>query len=184
MMAKPSPITAWLRHSRAPLAPQPAPILDIESTIVADTTGTGSDLDCPTAPCTFSGSTSLVRTVGSNVTLPLDTIVGQKPGLGALGDNGGLIVGAAGGIGTGHLPTQLPLAGSPAINKGSNPTNLPMDERGAGFARVLGGRADIGAIEASLGVLNNPVPALGWWPLAALSALLGALGWRRRRRAA
>jgi hypothetical protein len=58
------------------------------------------------------------------------------PKLGPLADNGG--------------PTQTCalLSGSPAINMGSNPANLPYDQRGAGYPRVLGAQADIGAYEA------------------------------------
>jgi hypothetical protein len=66
-----------------------------------------------------------------------------NPGLGTLADNGG--------------PTQTIalLAGSPAINAGSNalavdPTTgkpLTTDQRGAGFPRIVGGTVDIGAYE-------------------------------------
>jgi hypothetical protein len=65
---------------------------------------------------------------------------GTNPLLGALANNGG--------------PTQTHalLAGSPLINSGSNPTALTTDQRGAGFARVVGGQADIGAFEVQLAV--------------------------------
>jgi predicted outer membrane repeat protein len=58
--------------------------------------------------------------------------------LGALGNNGGPML------------THALLAGSPAIDAGDpdfgNP-DLPYDQRGSGFARVSGGRIDIGAFE-------------------------------------
>ncbi|MCK6478304.1 MAG: hypothetical protein L6Q35_15905, partial [Phycisphaerales bacterium] len=62
-------------------------------------------------------------------------IVGVDPLLGSLANNGG------------PTQTQALLAGSPAINKGSNPDGLSTDQRGAGFARTQGTVADIGAYE-------------------------------------
>ncbi|MGL5835059.1 MAG: choice-of-anchor Q domain-containing protein, partial [Waterburya sp.] len=57
------------------------------------------------------------------------------PQLGELQDNGGL------------TPTQELLAGSPAIDAGSNPDNLATDQRGEGFNRTVGDGTDIGAFE-------------------------------------
>jgi hypothetical protein len=45
----------------------------------------------------------------------------------------------------GPTETMPPLAGSPALNAGSNPASLTTDQRG--LARVVGGAADIGAYE-------------------------------------
>jgi hypothetical protein len=59
-----------------------------------------------------------------------------RPLLDALGFNGG------------PTRTQALLPGGPAINTGSNPLGLATDQRGAGFPRVSGGAADIGAYEA------------------------------------
>lgn len=58
--------------------------------------------------------------------------------LGPLSNNGG--------------PTQTHalLAGSPAINAGSNPAGLTTDQRGTGFPRVFGAAVDIGAFEVQL----------------------------------
>ncbi|MBX7105802.1 MAG: hypothetical protein K1X57_17090, partial [Gemmataceae bacterium] len=42
------------------------------------------------------------------------------------------------------------LAGSPAINNGTNPFNETYDQRGIGFPRVVGGTADIGAVEGTV----------------------------------
>ena len=71
----------------------------------------------------------------ANVALPDDTL-GGDPMLGALADNGG--------------PTQTHalLAGSPAIDAGSNTANLETDQRGGAYVRVSGVAADIGAFEA------------------------------------
>jgi len=66
-------------------------------------------------------------------------LLGQDPLLEALAANGG--------------PTQTAAlkAGSPAINQGSNPGTAAFDQRGVGFARVVGGQADIGAFEVQAG---------------------------------
>jgi hypothetical protein len=56
------------------------------------------------------------------------------PLLGPLADNGGT------------TPTHALLAGSPALNTGSNPLALTTDQRGAGFNRSIG-NPDIGAFE-------------------------------------
>ena len=40
--------------------------------------------------------------------------------------------------------------GSPAIDAGSNPLGLGPDQRGVGYARVVGPAADIGAYETQL----------------------------------
>jgi hypothetical protein len=60
-------------------------------------------------------------------------LVGVDPRLGPLQDNGG------------PTPTMALLLGSPAIDAGSNPLNLPTDQRGD--PRVVGAGADIGAYE-------------------------------------
>jgi predicted outer membrane repeat protein len=77
-------------------------------------------------------------TVGATSFTPDATttaLLGQDPLLDTLANNGG--------------PTQTVAlkAGSPAINPGSNPAALAFDQRGSGFARVVGGQADIGAFE-------------------------------------
>ncbi len=77
----------------------------------------------------------------SNFTIITGTnnLIDQDAMLEYLADNGG--------------PTQThkPGTGSPAVDMGDpdfDTTNLPYDQRGPGFARVLGGRMDIGAFEA------------------------------------
>jgi hypothetical protein len=49
----------------------------------------------------------------------------------------------------GTTQTHALLPGSPAIDKGDNPAGLRYDQRGAGFPRVVGPAADIGAYEVS-----------------------------------
>ncbi len=59
--------------------------------------------------------------------------------LGELQDNGG------------PTPTIALLDGSPAIDAGSNPSNLETDQRGTGFDRTVGEATDIGAFEVQDG---------------------------------
>ncbi|MCL4762164.1 MAG: hypothetical protein KJ018_10400, partial [Burkholderiales bacterium] len=62
-------------------------------------------------------------------------LLGMDPLLGALASNGG------------PTRTRLPQLGSPVIDRGSNPLGLANDQRGAGFARVVGAAADMGSAE-------------------------------------
>jgi parallel beta-helix repeat protein len=131
--------------------------LTVASTIVAgnaDYSGTAPDIYG-----TVTISHSLVgNSTGSGLTeAPVGTpdsngnLVGGPtygvidPKLGPLADNGG--------------PTQTCalLAGSPAIEMGSNPADLFYDQRGPGYPRVLGTQADMGAYE---GVMAAVVPAV------------------------
>lgn len=81
-----------------------------------------------TSNASFTGSDNLSGTSGT----PLD------PLLGPLGNNGGPTL------------TQALLLGSPALDKGSNPTSLLYDQRGLGFTRKSGSSWDIGAFEAQV----------------------------------
>jgi hypothetical protein len=80
----------------------------------------------------IGGSHNLVGS--ANATLPGDTL-GGDPLLGVLADNGG------------PTRTHALLAGSPAIDSGSNPLALAADQRGEGFVREYGTAPDIGAFE-------------------------------------
>lgn len=79
------------------------------------------------------GASNLVG-AAQGVALPADTIR-DDPLLGPLQDNGGPTL------------THALLPGSPAIDAGNNTSNLDFDQRGEGFARVVGAAADIGAFE-------------------------------------
>ncbi len=102
----------------------------LNNSIVAGTTGK----EAVTSGGTLSGSTNLIQDGSGGLA---GTIV-ANPLLGALANNGG--------------PTQTMalLPGSPAINAGTNAAaNLPAtDQRGTGFARILGVTVDIGAYES------------------------------------
>jgi hypothetical protein len=63
---------------------------------------------------------------------------GILPKLGPLQDNGGPTF------------TRMPLAGSPAIDRGLPGGTPPtFDQRYTGFPRVIGGRVDVGAVETA-----------------------------------
>jgi hypothetical protein len=70
--------------------------------------------------------------------------INTDPRLGPLQNNGGPTF------------THLPASDSPAID-GSDPA-VAMDQRGAGFARVVNGRADIGAVEVQAIPTPTPTP--------------------------
>lgn len=110
---------------------------DLQSTIIAGNfSRSGADLvDDDIAgdvTSTLSGSHNLLGV--TFLTAPTDSLFGD-PQLSPLSANGG--------------PTQTHalLAGSPAIDAGSNPAADAFDQRGAGFARQRGSASDIGAVE-------------------------------------
>lgn len=86
------------------------------------------------------GANNLIGT--SSIAPPFDTIR-SDPLLGPLQNNGGATF------------TQALLANSPAIDAGNNIANLAFDQRGAGFARVAGPAADIGAFETQDTIFAN-----------------------------
>jgi hypothetical protein len=109
---------------------------ELESTIVADNSTLDSsgatlfsDLD---GGGTVGGTHNLIGV--SPLTLPADTIR-DDPHLLPLADNGGATL------------THALAFDSPAIDRGDNIGDVPFDQRGAGFPRVVGLAADIGAFE-------------------------------------
>lgn len=81
---------------------------------------------------TLTGSHNLINYIGQS---GLTGTLNADPLLGPLRSNGGMTA------------THALLPGSPAINVGNNTRNFSTDQRGTGFARVLGGVPDIGAFE-------------------------------------
>ena len=111
----------------------------VVSTIVA-----GNRLDDGTALLWFSDINGALGSsisgdhdlVGwSGIPAPADTLYTIDPKLGPLTDNGG------------PTYTHALRPTSPAINAGNNITGVPVDQRGTGFARVIGANVDIGAFE-------------------------------------
>ena len=147
--------------------------LEIESSIIADNVAGARTNDISGDGTTVTGSNNLVTAAAANVALPGNTLQ-SDPRLWPLADYGGV------------THTMALRVGSPAVDAGINPLSLASDQRGAGFARVLGAAADIGAFEGTLAPAPVlPVPILPGGLAALLAALLGAGGWRtlRKRRA-
>ena len=105
------------------------------STIVAgNTSGAGGGFDL-VARASVTGNHDLIENPATSV--PVDTIVGVDPLLAPLVDNGGPTM------------THALSPASVAIDAGGNAQYLAFDQRGAGFSRVIGAAADIGAYEAN-----------------------------------
>jgi Divergent InlB B-repeat domain len=124
--------------------------LVLQSTIMAE--GQSQSAASPSATVdihsnsaiTATGANNLIQVV-ANVTLPAGTLTGD-PLLVGITDNGCAVT--VGAPGTAGCVTTMALAvGSPAIDAGNNAAALANDQRGAGFPRVVGAAADIGAIE-------------------------------------
>jgi hypothetical protein len=123
---------------------QPANVpatLTIDSSIVAGnaaSTGTTPDLNgVAPYPGSVTVNNSLVQTHNASIVISgAGNLFDVAPVLGPLGLNGG------------PTRTHALLAGSPALNAGSNPLSLTTDQRGTGFPRVSGAAADMGAYES------------------------------------
>jgi hypothetical protein len=118
--------------------------VDLESSILADNTPSGqvggADLAGP-ATVTVTGANNLIKI--ASVPVPAGTMI-SDPRLRELADNGG--------------PTRtLALAPtSPAIDQGNTTDAVgAFDQRGAGYPRVVGAAADIGAYEYSDTIFAN-----------------------------
>jgi hypothetical protein len=112
-----------------------APWLDLSSTIVANNATAGA-IDDLGGTAEVIGANNLVMI--ATIPVPPDTL-SDDPLLAGLGDNGGPTL------------THALMPGSPAIDRGNNDAALATDQRGAGFARISGAGADIGAYEVQTG---------------------------------
>ena len=107
----------------------------LQSTIIAGNSASGVELDVGSQfGLPILGSNNLIRSSQNGTRVPFDTIV-EDPLLGPLQDNGG------------PTRTQALLPGSPAIDNGKVSPGASFDQRGRGFPRVVGSKADIGAVE-------------------------------------
>jgi hypothetical protein len=139
----------------------------LQSTIIA--ANSAQDLDAAIGVqygLTVSGANNLVISSGIGITLPDDTLHAD-PLLRPLRDNGGPTF------------THALAPASPARDAGNNTANLDTDQRGLGFARVVGAAADIGAYEAPIAPPRTAAPALGTWAGIVLAGLLALFGARR-----
>jgi hypothetical protein len=109
---------------------------NVESSIIARNVDDGSGCGDVQSVQTPTGANNIISKVGSD--LPRGWLVAD-PQLTPLAFRGG--------------PTQTHglSINSSALDLGSNGDNLDFDQRGTGFARVVGGRADIGAYERQPG---------------------------------
>ena len=147
---------------------------NLQSNIVfGNSTGAGLFADVQ-GRSTFAidGSHNLIGASDPAVTLPADTLH-ANPLLGPLANNGG------------PTRTHALLAGSPAVDAGTVPSNVKFDQRGAPFTRTYGAATDIGAYEQQpppppARIVATPVPTLSPWMLSVLAALLGLLSLRAR----
>ncbi|GAA0723256.1 choice-of-anchor Q domain-containing protein [Dokdonella soli] len=107
---------------------------DLESSIIADNSPSGSAGGADLAGTgTITGAHNLIKI--SSVPVPAGTLTAD-PKFGPLACNGG------------STRTHALLPGSPAIDVGSAPTTLKVDQRGRGFPRAVGIAPDIGAYES------------------------------------
>jgi hypothetical protein len=135
---------------------------DINNSILGQTDSSVSDFNA-FGNVTSSGGNNLIRNPGdfggsSSQADPMLDPAGLK-------DNGG------------PTPTIALLPGSPAIDAGDAalvPAGVTTDQRGAGFARISGGRVDIGAFEFQ----QNPPPSVSvaFGPSGAVVELVNSEG--------
>ena len=117
-----------------------APEVDIVSSILGQQP-TGADLgtvvsSIPAASINIDHSLIQTLCATCNITVVgSGNILGQAPNLGSLSFSGG------------GTRTHALLAGSPAIDAGSNPLSLTFDQRGTGYPRTAGAATDMGAME-------------------------------------
>ncbi len=106
-------------------------VATLSGTLLFGNTG-GADLDA--FADSLSGDHNLIGTLGQFLTAPDDTLT-CDPHLAPLANNGG------------PTQTQALAFGSCAMDSGPVVSSDPTDQRGAGFARVVGPASDIGAFE-------------------------------------
>lgn len=127
------------------------PTIVLQSSIVAGNSASGA---ADSGPDLYFNATFLINVPGNNNLIGVansgnfsltgtGNLTGTlasplNPLLAPLANNGG------------PTKTHSLLPGSPALNAGSNDYSLTHDQRGPGFARTAGPRADIGAFEAQL----------------------------------
>jgi len=96
------------------------------------------------------------------------SLIGDNTGIGTLTDLGFNLIGVDPlltplAFRGGPTQTHTLNAGSPALNAGNNALALANDQRGAGFPRVVGSQADIGAtegVEVNPSALLTPIPPI------------------------
>ncbi len=137
--------------------------LALQSTIMSESSSAGATSPSPSvdihqagSPIVVAGANNLVRVVSSGVTMPAGTLT-SDPLLGMPTNNG--CAAPAGTANDAICPfTMLLGTGSPAIDASNNSGGALYDQRGAGFPRVIGAAADIGAVESGgVAVTSYPI---------------------------
>ena len=143
----------------------------LQSTLIATNASDqsdGADID-GSRSVAVTGMHDLVGRISAVVAVPSDTLRGD-PHLLPLHANGG------------PTRTQALARDSIAVDAGDNTSQLTSDQRGAGYARVVGPAADIGAFELGTPTDPAPVPAVSTRFAALLFALLALQGFAYGRR--
>jgi hypothetical protein len=115
---------------------------------------------------TITGANNLVTAAGAAISLPAGTLHGN-PLLQPLANNGGPTL------------THALSPASPALDAGNDFAGLSTDQRGAGFPRITGAAADIGAFEGFVvpGLSPVNVPLASGRILTLLGGMLALIGW-------
>ncbi len=122
--------------------------LNLSSSIIADNKSSAGGMDGDSTSVTITLNNSLIGSdiAGDGITY---TGTGQTNVAAGLDPAGLALNGAPAGT-----PLTIALqTGSLAINSGNNFQMLPTDARGAGFYRIVGAAADVGAFELQSGVV-------------------------------
>lgn len=147
-------------------------IATLSNSILAGNTGLPADMGVYNGSNVIAHSNLLGTALAGGFTGNGNTF-SDAPNLGPLANNGGPTL------------TMKPNPGSPALGAGNValiPAGVTTDQRGVGFARVVGGSLDLGSVEAAAAPSAAvPAPALSAWALGLLGGLLAMLGLRRKR---
>ncbi|WP_376695178.1 choice-of-anchor D domain-containing protein [Wenzhouxiangella sp. EGI_FJ10305] len=142
--------------------------LNVESTILADN---GTPLQqVGGLTDTFNLSNSIFGGPDSGFDTNVDNIFLNDPQMIGFGDWGCAVPAP-----DECVPMNPPIASGPAVNAGSNPQNLTVDQRGAGFPRVFGVRADIGAFELDVPDLDFQPERLAFGPVSVGNSVVASV---------
>lgn len=150
------------------------PTLQLESSVLWNPLGVrdiGKDVSTMPGALAITSNNSIVGRLcnadcgpGPMTLVGAGNQVGVDPLLGALADNGG------------PTQTRLPQLGSPVVNAGNNALALATEQRGAGFPRVVGSAADMGATE-----YVPPLNCEGFTDVAGSSGFCASVSYIRNR---
>ena len=117
------------------------PVVTIDNSIIANGTAPANP-DMRTGAANVTMNYSLIKDPTGATFAGANNITGVDPQLGALANNGGPTL------------THLPALTSPVLNAGNLAFVAPPSTDQRGFARVVGGRIDMGSVELNGGTLQ------------------------------